>query len=297
MQRFVTFSDRGFDRLVWVNRGVSPEFWDDQWQQLDIARLVQSAEMDTELLPVLLGYLRPGDTVLEAGCGLGQWVEILSRRGFDTFGVDYAISTLAMAFKFAGRQRYIGADIFALPFAAESFDAVISLGVVEHFWEGPARLIREMVRVLRPEGLLLLSVPFFNLLRRIKARAPGMPHRVCRQEPPGFYQYVFEVKELNGFLRECDLEPVGVFPYASVKGLKDEVALLGKFRHYCLQSGESRPAPADGPESQAGGILPGKRSLSKTVKDFLKDTLSTVVRHGYVQKAAGHMIMIAARKR
>lgn len=73
----------------------------------------------------------------------------------------------------------ISGDGFALPFEDESFDFVYSLGLIEHFPETEsARLVNEHVRVCRPGGSVLISVPnWLNLPHTISKWAQGKKYR------------------------------------------------------------------------------------------------------------------------
>jgi len=110
---------------------------------------------------------KAGDRQLEAGCGLGRWVIYLTRQGFDITGVDIAGEGIEEL-----RQRFPEvkadiADLKALPYADNTFQGMISNGVVEHFEEGPQAPLREMHRVLREDGVLLCIVPYENTLRTL----------------------------------------------------------------------------------------------------------------------------------
>ena len=63
--------------------------------------------------------------------------------------------------------RLVRGDVVASPFKDASFDAVFSSYVAEHFETGPDALLREIRRVLKPDGLLLIVVPYNNLFRRL----------------------------------------------------------------------------------------------------------------------------------
>lgn len=107
--------------------------------------------------------LPPHSRVLEAGCGLGQWVFWFSRQGMDSVGVDVVSATIDAASEFAKKEGYkntsfLCADVRNLPFESNSFDCVFSFGVIEHF-KDPTNIITEFYRVLRPGGRVFLSVP------------------------------------------------------------------------------------------------------------------------------------------
>lgn len=112
----------------------------------------------------------PAGRVLDAGCGEGYGAALLAQRaGADVVALDYDPPSLAHV-----RARYPGtrpvrANLVALPFADASFDAVVSLQVVEHLWDQD-RFVAECVRVLRPGGTLVLSTP-----NRLTFSPPGAP--------------------------------------------------------------------------------------------------------------------------
>jgi SAM-dependent methyltransferase len=83
-----------------------------------------------------------------------------SERGALPFGVDISPPTaaLARAAFSAGRLRCAVSDVRELPFADASFDAIYSMGTIEHFDE-TEQAIREMARVLKPDGRAIVGVP------------------------------------------------------------------------------------------------------------------------------------------
>jgi len=97
--------------------------------------------------------------VLEAGCGTGLILERLGGAGAELFGADLSQGMLrrAAARGFRGAR----ADLCALPFRNDSFDAVYSFKVLAHVRE-IRRAMEEMARVTRPGGLVLAE--FYNRL-------------------------------------------------------------------------------------------------------------------------------------
>lgn len=85
-------------------------------------------------------------------------------RGARTFGIDISMPTLKMArsaFAAAGMTGGLAAaagDVRAIPFADNSFDAIYSMGTIEHFAE-TERAVAEMARVLKPGGRAIIGVP------------------------------------------------------------------------------------------------------------------------------------------
>jgi SAM-dependent methyltransferase len=111
--------------------------------------------------------LKPGDKVLDAGCGSGRHLRALAAlSGLKIFGVDRNQKDLDEAVaalkEMPDRQTtdciLTCADITALPFPDEYFDCVICSEVLEHIPEHE-KAIRELVRVLKPSGAIVISVP------------------------------------------------------------------------------------------------------------------------------------------
>jgi SAM-dependent methyltransferase len=101
--------------------------------------------------------------ILDAGCGTGAILKQLGNPDMNV-GIDLAPEAISFCHRRALDNVRPG-DICALPFADASFDAVICSSVLYHEWvKDVSAAIREMGRVLRPGGLLLLNVPALQLL-------------------------------------------------------------------------------------------------------------------------------------
>ncbi len=161
-------------RLAFFDEPHHEEGWDAEWAQYrgdDIPALVEYFRGDVVLGDAFARWLAPGGRVLEAGCGFGYWVSILAERGYRAYGLDYSQVALR-----TGRERLRDVDlllgnILRMPFPEGAFDGIVSLGVVEHFEEGPDAALRELRRVLRPGGMLLLAVPYVSPARRVVSRS------------------------------------------------------------------------------------------------------------------------------
>jgi SAM-dependent methyltransferase len=99
-----------------------------------------------------------GGRVLDLGCGTGYGSAELVQGGARVTGLD----RVAPAREPRGSgARFVRGELGGLPFAPASFDFVVSFQVIEHLAD-PSGYLREIARVLRPAGTLLLSTP--NLL-------------------------------------------------------------------------------------------------------------------------------------
>jgi SAM-dependent methyltransferase len=99
----------------------------------------------------------PGPSVLNAGAGQGSFSLRLAQLGFEVTSVDDSPAAVDVL-----RGRLQGtvelADVTAMPFADESFDAAVLGEVLEHVRDDTGAL-SEVARVLRPGGVLAVSVP------------------------------------------------------------------------------------------------------------------------------------------
>ncbi len=107
---------------------------------------------------------RSGLRLLDCGCGTGNNLELLSRYG-QAFGFDLTASGLAFG-RAAGRTRLARASIGAIPFSDASFDIVTSFDVLYSLPDPVEQAaIREMYRVTRPGGWLVINVAAMEMLR------------------------------------------------------------------------------------------------------------------------------------
>jgi SAM-dependent methyltransferase len=114
-------------------------------------------ELRERLLLDLFLAARPGLEVLDAGAGQGTLSAKLGALGFEVTSTDASAAAVAVL-----RERLPGrvleADVGALPFDEESFDSAVLGEVLEHL-EDDRGALAEIARVLRPRGVLALSVP------------------------------------------------------------------------------------------------------------------------------------------
>jgi len=131
--------------------------------------------------------------LLEIGAGSGAFVRVALRRGWSVSANEVSDTGLS-------RLRETGAEVFdgtveAARFPDAAFDLVVSLEVLEHLPE-PSGHLKELARITRAGGLLLLSTPNFNGLSR---RWLGARWRVVE---PGHLGY-FTPRTLRSALRRA----------------------------------------------------------------------------------------------
>ncbi|HET9400561.1 MAG TPA: methyltransferase domain-containing protein [Candidatus Acidoferrales bacterium] len=95
--------------------------------------------------------------ILDIGCGTGRWIRRYSEAGFNPVGIDATQHMLQRANEIGTHSPLIVAPAQNLPFKDRTFDLISSVTVVQHVIPADQpKILREMARVLRPGGHLLL---------------------------------------------------------------------------------------------------------------------------------------------
>ena len=142
--------------------------------------------------------VRPGARVLDVGCGVGRWSEVLAARGAAVTGIDHSATMIAEARRRAGcrplpgPRRFLVQDLAALD-GGDRYDLVLSVTVLQHILDTGAlrAALRRMAQHLAADGTLVLL-----------EAAPARSSERCdsptfRARPRGSYLRLFE---------ECGLE-------------------------------------------------------------------------------------------
>jgi SAM-dependent methyltransferase len=170
--------------------------------------------IDTPWHDWYVDHLRPTDVAIDVGCANGAHTVVAARHCRRIYGFDYDPRHLAVARRSAESRRLANAHFFAwdvtgrFPFADASIDAALFLDVIEHL-HPRAAVLREIARVLRPDGRLLVSAPNRDSSWRRALRAAGL---FAYSDPDHKIEYTLEefVAELGagGFSPLGPVEPV-----------------------------------------------------------------------------------------
>lgn len=145
-----------------------------QWWYAGMRRIARA------LLTPLLPEGVEGRRILDAGCGTGWNLQDLSTFG-DTYGID--LSPLAVITTKRRGGRVVQGNLLGLPYASSSFDVVTSFDVLYHAWiQDDAQAVRELARVLKPGGLMLVKTPALKILWGAHDEAVHSRHRYTRGE-------------------------------------------------------------------------------------------------------------------
>ena len=198
---------------------------------------IEKHEMAT---PIFRDYLgKGGMRILESGCGTGRWMAFFEKLGNTTFGVDDSPGPLAVAREHAPEMNLMRGNVLFTPLRTGCLDAVFSSYVAEHFENGPEVLFTEIHRMLKPNGLFFMVVPFNNTFRRFVTnpllRAFYAVWNVRGREL-GFTEFRYTKEEVDGFLARTGFEVIRVEPddyfLPWSKGLFVDLCDVGSFVNY-----------------------------------------------------------------
>lgn len=145
--------------------------WEKIWQEANVENelhTIRSAR-SLETIRTYEPYLPKDDLILEAGSGLGAVMITLQRRGYPVIGVDYAMNALEVSRRYDESLTLSGGDVHHLPFADNSIGAYLSFGVLEHFEQGMQPALKEAYRILKPNGVLIMTIPYPNVVHKLVA--------------------------------------------------------------------------------------------------------------------------------
>jgi ubiquinone/menaquinone biosynthesis C-methylase UbiE len=117
-------------------------------------------------MPKVVKYFKKYNVrkVLDLGCGSGRHLVYLAKRGFDVYGIDIAEHGIKIARRWLKEEGLkanlkVGDIYRKLPYKNNFFDAIISIRTLHHERiEKIKKLIKEMERILKPNGLIFITV-------------------------------------------------------------------------------------------------------------------------------------------
>ena len=222
-----------------VDRGKIREHWDARAKQFGIHPRATFNDLYLREMEIrnLWGFLDHDCLILDAGCGNG-YATVRFAEGFRSqfVGIDYSEEMIRCANELKQRKglsnvRFCVADFESLPFRSGLFDIVVTIRSLTNppTWESQVRAISELIRSLRPGGLLLMSEPSqqglagLNRVRRVFG--------LYELGSPWYNLYLDDEKLLEEFRGKLSL--VEIRPYASTYYFGSRVIypfILGKRR-------------------------------------------------------------------
>ncbi len=167
-------------------------------------------------------HYRPGGRLLDVGCGSGLYLRAMRRLGWQVSGVELSAKAAAYAREALGLDVREG-SLEEAGFPDEHFDVVTLWHVLEHL-PSPRRTLQEVVRVLKPDGILICEVPNIDSLQ---SRVMG--HRWFHLDPPR-HLYAFSPATLRAMLQAAGLTVLEIAPVPDLVGWSE--SLLATWRPF-----------------------------------------------------------------
>jgi len=171
--------------------------------------------------------VRKGEKILDIGCGNGVLYDALSKKSIDYTGVDVSSKLLKLAkARMPAKAKLMKGDILDLPFKDGLFDWVFAFAVLHHIPSEKLQnqAMREMYRVLKPNGKVMVSVwnlysdyakKRFKIAEQLKNRPTGwnkndltIPWKATAPHVVNRYIYRFTQKNLSALLRRQNFKKI-----------------------------------------------------------------------------------------
>ncbi len=187
--------------------------WESIWREATIENELEAVNStrSRQTLDVYVPYLPQNAPILEAGSGLSAVLLALRERGYSVIGLDYAVNALEISRAYDPTLTLTAGDVHHLPIRDASLGAYLSFGVFEHFEAGMGAPLREAYRVLRKNGILVLTIPYPNVIQRalaFKRRVQG----VSALNDDSFYESTYSRVTLTAEVISAGFEVLKIIP-------------------------------------------------------------------------------------
>jgi 2-polyprenyl-6-hydroxyphenyl methylase / 3-demethylubiquinone-9 3-methyltransferase len=181
-------------------------WYEDQMHPIALLR-AENAARNPWILDQIKKRLGPFQDILDIGCGAGFLTNSLALCGHRVTGIDLSARSLEIAKKkdSTKKVRYLQLDAFALPFFDQSFNVICAMDFLEHV-EMPGQIIRDVARLLRPNGLFFFHtfnrnlLSYFVVIKGVEWCVPNTPVNMH------VYSYFIKPWELKNWCEQSGLK-------------------------------------------------------------------------------------------
>lgn len=205
------------DRLsLFINKESEANYWEEYWNNSQyLSNLIITGKQGNlrEFQKPIEKYVNKADLILEAGCGPGAIVTALTSRGYKSIGLDNESKVIRFAKSQIPKEYLIIGDVTSVSLPNNCLGTYMSFGVVEHFIKGPGLVLSQAYRLLKKNGVALISVPYLNPIRK-----KYLKYIFCEDSQKSkkydFFQYYYSISEFKTILEEYSFNLIDIYPYA-----------------------------------------------------------------------------------
>jgi 2-polyprenyl-6-hydroxyphenyl methylase/3-demethylubiquinone-9 3-methyltransferase len=166
---------------------------------------VTTPERERRLLKKLSQYLKPGESVLDLGCGGGKFTKVIKEADYEAGGADISERALDLAkTQFPRGHFFLLNSDGTIPSPDETYAAVWCSEVIEHILNVNGFLL-EIKRVLKPGGFLILTTPYHGVLKNLLIALFKFDEHF---DPEGSHIRFFDRKGLERCLKKTGFIPI-----------------------------------------------------------------------------------------
>jgi len=185
-------------------------------------------------------FLKEKDKVLDLGCGNGRWFEIFQKHKIHYVGIDGSEELIKIAKEKYPQGTFKVSDALNLPFQDNDFEKVYSIAVFHQIPSKNFRLqfLKEVKRVLKPGGFLILTVWRFNHKKTLLSLIKYTILKLLGKTDLDFgdvlyartkrYYHVFSKRELISLVKKSGLEIQKIGIVKNQKGNRQNIYLIAK---------------------------------------------------------------------
>lgn len=196
-----------------------------------------------EIRSLFNDFVKDGNKILDLGCGNGRYVDFLQEKQIEYFGVDNSEGLIAIAKQRYSQQNFQVADGLNLPFVEDFFDKIYCIAVLHHIPSKEQRLkfLKEVKRVLKPNGILVLTVWKFRWLKEISLLLRYTILKLLGKNKMDFgdiiepwgkqlgrYYHIFSQNDLRKLCKEVGFEIMKIGIVSNQGGNRNNIYLVAK---------------------------------------------------------------------
>lgn len=241
-----------------LNPKSQEKVWNEKWIFAEIEKEIYEAK-NSPVIEIIEKFLPLSGRILDAGCGIGGYLIYLRSKGYDVYGIDFSKEAISKLKLYDSSLKVKVANCENLPFPEHYFDLYISLGVLEHIEHGYSNALKEAYRVLKKDGIIIISIPWMNIYRLLKDfvlfkvirkkhyfiyTLEGDRNRILYtknffKEDTGFFQYYFTSLEVKKLFKKNQFEIIYWKPYSVLPGILEVNFLRKVYKKFVLQKSKN----------------------------------------------------------